>query len=324
MLSWFYFGANCIQMHDYWTVTQKGDPWRIRIYAFAVFGFAFIQTLLVTSSSWQIIIMNWGGPDPFAQLPRTAVVLPSVNAFIAFVVQMWFAWRIYDLSKERESATTWRGVSCAIGALSLTQLGTSIGVVVKYFAIGRQPREWHHTYPIFGVWIGTTVLCDTAVAASLYLMLIKPRKESTEKGVQLALELFVTCFLETGAIIVTVGVLLLVLFFTCRTNYIHFVPLAVLGRLYSNVHLATLNARKRKSADDPTLSAPKFSQIIFARDTTHGTMDDTRISIPLEDVSTTDSPERKPDNEEDRGEGSSSRGTHTAASSSKGLEVGGE
>jgi len=201
------------------------------------------QTILVTEAAWKFIIEGWGGPNPFEQVPVSAACIPTVNAIVSCITQLFFAWRIYILTK----TYFWRSAGLVIASVSLIQFAAGLAVTGKYFEVGLAPGQWFRMHPVVGIWMGGTVFCDVAIAISMWRMLSKARQEPGFQISESCINQILTNVVETGALTAIIATIALIFFFSFQNNFLHIIPLVVLGKIYSNVVVCSLNGRKRTS-----------------------------------------------------------------------------
>ncbi|TFK62645.1 hypothetical protein BDN72DRAFT_381935 [Pluteus cervinus] len=241
ILNYFLFGALVIQLYDYFSNYHATDRRSVKGVAYFLFVAEIVQTVLVTRATWEVVIEGWGSTQPFAQVPESAACIPAVNAFLSCIAQLFFAWRIFMLTK----TTFWRSVAGVIATISLTQFAAGLAVTVRYFAIDRLPQRWSELHDVVGVWMGATIICDLTIAIAMLSMFSKAREDPQFLVAEGFVNKIIINGFETGAVSATIAVLTLAFFFRFQDNFLHIVPLVLLGRIYSNVLLCSLNGRRR-------------------------------------------------------------------------------
>jgi hypothetical protein len=262
ILNWFLFGALIIQLYDYFINFHSTDRKLVKAVAYLVFVVELAQSAIVTDAAWQFIVEGWGDPNPFQRVPVSAACIPTITAVVSCATQLFFAWRIYILTK----TYFWRSVGSAIASVSLIQFAAGLAVTGKYFEVGRVPSQWFQMHIVVAIWLGGTVACDVAIAISMCRMLSKARQEPGFQISDCWINQIITNVVETGTITAIIAIIALIFWFAFQNNFLHIVPLVVLGKFYSNVVVCSLNGRKRtnqltnrKPNQKPTCFTPQSS-----------------------------------------------------------------
>ena len=115
---------------------------------YGVLVFEWVQTGLLSSSAFQIFVYHYGDVEIVTKIYNGWFTLPIMSAMISMVVQAFFAWRIYLLSRLRVlvgGIVTVSAASCVIGCLTIgNQLslvqgacGIASGVIVGRLCMTR-------------------------------------------------------------------------------------------------------------------------------------------------------------------------------------------
>ena len=68
---------------------------------YGVLAFEWVQTGLLSASAFQIFVYHYGDVEIVTKIYNGWFTLPVMSAMISMVIQAFFAWRIYLLSKLR-------------------------------------------------------------------------------------------------------------------------------------------------------------------------------------------------------------------------------
>lgn len=68
---------------------------------YGVLVFEWVQTGLLSASAFQIFVYHYGDVEIVTRIYNGWFTIPVMSAMISMVVQTFFAWRIYRLSKLR-------------------------------------------------------------------------------------------------------------------------------------------------------------------------------------------------------------------------------
>ncbi|KAJ8701468.1 hypothetical protein PTI98_000243 [Pleurotus ostreatus] len=123
------FGMLIVQMSVYVSHFPKDNCW-IKLLVWIVFVCEAVFTLFTTIAAWNNFGKNWGDVETLLTIDWSWDPLPILNALVASMVQIFFAWRIYRLSNK-----IW--ISIPIVLVSLLQLcaATYYDAMVRYISI---------------------------------------------------------------------------------------------------------------------------------------------------------------------------------------------
>jgi hypothetical protein len=148
------------------------------------------------------------------------------------MVQLFFCWRIFVLGK----ITIFPVV---IATLSITQFVSAFYTGVQIAIIGNLLQMKLLTSYI--VMLGASGLCDVIIAITMVTFLFKARTSFHDTND--VLNKLITLTVETGMITALATITEIILLVVYRHNNTHFIVCLMLGKLYSNTLLATLNTR---------------------------------------------------------------------------------
>lgn len=75
------------------------DTWRTKVLVYGLFACECVQSGLVLNDAWGWMVFGWGIPDSISNLQTNWLDVPVMSGFLAIVVQLYFAWRIWVLGK---------------------------------------------------------------------------------------------------------------------------------------------------------------------------------------------------------------------------------
>ncbi|TFK59577.1 hypothetical protein BDN72DRAFT_593760 [Pluteus cervinus] len=240
-LNWFLFGCLCVQTYDYHQLFYKGDRLGIKILVYAVFVIELISTALVTNTSFTVVIVRWGSPNAFDHCPDTSPPTVALNVIIATIVQFFFAWRVWCMRKDIFGKIT----VFLITSISLVSLVSGLIFVYKYRRIHQEYDKLVTLSAFMETWLSATFVCDFIIAAAMVAILKMAGTSITFTRTKTILNHLIVHTIETGSFTALVALSELLLFYLYPATYLHLVQLYMLGRLYSNVLVASLNGRHR-------------------------------------------------------------------------------
>ncbi|KAF8180543.1 hypothetical protein K438DRAFT_1725531 [Mycena galopus ATCC 62051] len=176
---------------------------------------------------------EYGLPAAMMNFPSYLPTQPFVTTLISTPMQIFVAWRIYAGTR-----SPWLPliiVICAIGSIAGAYWTGVTVMIVKTFL-----RKVEVNHPSI-VWSSFTTAADVFMTVGLTYILIANRKKSPSnaRGISRAIQVTV----QTGIITAIFALLDVILFNTQPDNTINFIWDFGLSKLYTNILVATMNAR---------------------------------------------------------------------------------
>ncbi|KAI0054976.1 hypothetical protein BV25DRAFT_1922215 [Artomyces pyxidatus] len=194
-----------------------------------------------------------------------------MGGFIGGIVQIFYAWQIYTMAKTM--------FMCCVAALIVViAVGQSLAVVVSCLLLQASPTpddDLHlYLYPGFEAWLAGSFVADIFISCSMIWILYRAKKEAVWTRSETLLNRLIVNSIRTGTVTVVCAAIDLALFIALVNGTYCLTPAFILGKLYSNSLMVTLNARNlevRSEAGQPETfgsSARASTQggaIVFAR-----------------------------------------------------------
>ncbi|KAI0263171.1 hypothetical protein BC834DRAFT_971459 [Gloeopeniophorella convolvens] len=232
--NWTLYGALVVQLYVY-SYNFPDDRRFIKVLVYSVFILETVQTALTGADAYYWFISGFGNFERLSRPFASEYDVPIVGAIISLTVQFFFAYRIWVISKR----SLWiciliclASVTDAVGALIG---GIRTAIVGQFFKGGELKTD--ALVSVIG-----SVVCDALIASTMTFLLLRQKSSITLSGghtltkiVRLTIETnMLTCALSISALL-TVTIFPEKNWFTC--------PTAILGKLYSNTLLVSLNNR---------------------------------------------------------------------------------
>ncbi|TEB24596.1 hypothetical protein FA13DRAFT_1797137 [Coprinellus micaceus] len=235
-LSYFFLGAFFIQLFTYITEFARNDKKPFLGLVALVAFLEGLQLIFQTHTVYTMLALNYGSdPDTLTNPPWSASSLPTLNGVVALCVQLFFAWRVKLLGKNVPSLCA----SVLIVLLALAQCGSSVAVTVQFNQLGQTLHN------LIIVWLGSTVACDVLMTVSLIVVATSvPLPSRHRRTIWIGL---LHTQSRTVALPPSVPALNLIFYLVYPKNYLHICMELIVGRVYANVLMATLNRRDRRT-----------------------------------------------------------------------------
>ncbi|KAJ7215285.1 hypothetical protein B0H12DRAFT_1242022 [Mycena haematopus] len=229
---------------------------------------------MLTHHGWWTIVTSWGTTQIFSALAWSAAMIPFMCGLIAGIVQIFYAFRIWRLSPNAFV----RSIAIVIVVLALTQSMTAMvtGLVMLH---PPNVNNLIRLHPEFATWLGTSLADDILITACMTYLLSKAKKKTSWSGTETLLTSLINRVITTGAATAVCAAVDLGMFLGYPTTNYHVVPAYILGKLYTNSLMLTLNLRRPHAAKGYSDSLP-MNSVKFAHNTglSQGGLHDTNFS----------------------------------------------
>ncbi|KAF8139284.1 hypothetical protein K438DRAFT_715635 [Mycena galopus ATCC 62051] len=234
LVSYALFGVATTQAYVYYG-RFPDDSAKMKALVGFVWCAEFAHAICIATSIYEMVITNYGHPNLMTRLPNSLVTSTLIGSCVAYVIQTFFAYRIYALSK-----SLW--IPCICWTLSLFRV-VSPNVVMFAYGI-------HQTIPVFltqwgwlfdAVW-AISALNDMLIAGTLVFMLYRRRSEGLTHTVAVV-DKMIKWTIETGVVTSIASIAMIGVFLSMRLNFVWMAIFVVIPRLFSNSFFASLNSR---------------------------------------------------------------------------------
>lgn len=242
-LSMIIYGISVLQVYFYY-MTYPDDRRLLKTYVATLFALDTACVVLVTHALYVTLIDNWGNVLGLLTFPVTFMVEYMVTCAITFLVQCWFAQRVYIISNG-----SYRAPPLLIVAFALVALAAGFAISIRIFIVG--PMEMAIEDSLFtriNVFIGQScaTISDIIITVSLSAALYFNREQGPFriKSTTAIINTLVIYAINRGALTIVIQVLHLVTFTAIANNANWMLWHLMLGKVYVNSTLAMLNARR--------------------------------------------------------------------------------
>ncbi|KAJ7837083.1 hypothetical protein B0H14DRAFT_3141602 [Mycena olivaceomarginata] len=193
------------------------------------------HTLTICTSVWSYAITNFGDPD------YTKQIVPSLAATVAFTaittlsVNIFYGWRIHKMSK----SNWW--LTGPIMLLAITRVGLAFVTTTEMILT--------KTFPAFAAGFNIVLTCGMSVSAVTDIIVSIARYyylrnlKQGYSGTQEVVDAVVVFTLNDGILTCAVAIAAIIFLLRMPDNFVWLGIYFVIGKLFSNSALATLNLR---------------------------------------------------------------------------------
>ncbi|KAJ3710856.1 hypothetical protein C8R42DRAFT_690465 [Lentinula raphanica] len=233
---WGLFGCSSVQLYLYYLNFPK-DDWKLKTLVYGLYVLDFAQTLLVTAFVFRMLGSGWGNLTILESVGLSWLALPFFNALSGTIVQCFYAWRIYTLSKSIP-------LSVLIALLALCE-GTS-GLAFSIILELRVPTFadlQSQTFVVTTVCLMSSAACDILISISMIILLNRHRKGSMFGSTEQLVARLIRLIVGGGVLTASFAILDAVFLLACQNNNYHLAPNAALAKLYTNALMVLFNSR---------------------------------------------------------------------------------
>ncbi|KAK0241062.1 hypothetical protein EDD85DRAFT_387889 [Armillaria nabsnona] len=255
LLHWGLFGTLSVQLYLYYLAFPK-DRKFTKYLVYGIYVVEFVQTILVSHDVFATFGYGFGNIEALTEVHFNWLIVPIMSAVAAFIGQVFYAYRIFILSRSRT-------IPAFVTCLSLTSsVGAIITGVYSFEANDIIKLNDRKTSIAVGIWCGGSALCDVVIAICMTYYLT--RRNTSFRQTRILVTKLVRLTIETGSVTAVVALLSLILFFVFPGETFYSTPVFIMPKLYANTVYMVLNSRIRIMGGRDTYTAS--TDISFATD----------------------------------------------------------
>ncbi|KAF8172070.1 hypothetical protein BJ912DRAFT_994745 [Pholiota molesta] len=256
ILSTVLLGVTIVQAWIY--ANDNKDGWPLRAYVATLVGLDIATTALNSQFIHSYFIVNFGDLANLALIDRSILVEFAITIVVIFLVQLFFASRVYLLN---EKAYIFPGIIAITACISF---GAGIFTIVQEWKVplvaGLASRIIRISIGIDQIFV---LICDlTATIALSWNLAQAERKSRVKKTVTILQKLL--AFIVARGLLVTVITFIFAIMYLVHPDNLYWMPLhLMLSKLYVITMIAILNSRSwiRKSSEVAPSSSIMFSTV---------------------------------------------------------------
>ncbi|PBK67136.1 hypothetical protein ARMSODRAFT_959283 [Armillaria solidipes] len=236
LLNWGLFGTLSVQLYLYY-LAFPDDRRFTKYLVYGIYVIEFGQTMLVAHDTFAIFGYGFGDLDVMDKINFYWLVGPIMSGVASCIGQVFYAYRIYILSKSRI-------ISIFIICVALANSVMAMMIGIEYFKVGNITKlnsGNRRTYITVGISCGVGALCDILIAICMtyYLM----RSTTNFRRTRVLVTKIIRLTIETGSVTAVVALLYFVLFVLFPHRAFFATPGLLTTKLYANTIYMVLNSR---------------------------------------------------------------------------------
>ncbi|KAJ3842340.1 hypothetical protein F5878DRAFT_607964 [Lentinula raphanica] len=231
----FLSGAVTIQSLVYHKLYPT-DEAALKILVLAIWLLDACHTGFIWASQWEYFIAFYGNEGKIDYIPTTLALSIATTGILTFLVQSFFAHRIFLLSKRK-----WSVVAPVVifAVLRLMSAAATTGTMLHYrsFIQFRDNVRW-----LFTLGLALSSMVDIWITSSLFILLKRSKLEGGSlDGV---IDTLILYTFETGSVTCAATVVSMICWIVIPTELIFMALHFVIGKFYATSLLVTLNTRR--------------------------------------------------------------------------------
>lgn len=233
MLNILLFGIMIAQVYVYHT-SYKKDSWGLKCFVSYLFIADLVNAIFCFVYLYRTLIIDFGDAEALGVADWIFATEPALTAIIASSVQLFFARRIWLLTKN------WALVALVV----VTSLTSGICGIMTAFEVGQTPNfvDFRNFEAVVSAWLVSTVACDAFIT---FILVHTLRKHKT--GFQrsdMMVDRIIRITVQTGFITMIIAALDLA-FYLAVPSGLHLLFSFPLSKLYTNSLMSSLNSRHK-------------------------------------------------------------------------------
>ncbi|KAK0486436.1 hypothetical protein IW261DRAFT_1559835 [Armillaria novae-zelandiae] len=244
-LHWGLFGTLSVQLYLYY-LAFPNDKKFTKYLVYGVYVVELAQTILASHDAFGLFGYDFGNFEAVTEVRLNWLTIPIMSASSACVGQIFYAYRIFMLSKSRI-------VPIFVICVSLT---SSVAAIITgvYSCQAGNYLELYNQKTNIAIWCGGSALCDVIIAICMTHYLL--RSNTGFHQTQILVTKLIRLVIETGTVTAAVALLNLILFFALPGQSFYTAPALLMPKLYANAIYMVLNSRIRIVGGRDTYTSP--------------------------------------------------------------------
>ncbi|KAK0484810.1 hypothetical protein IW261DRAFT_1591128 [Armillaria novae-zelandiae] len=234
LLNWGLFGTLSVQLYLYY-LAFPNDRRFVKCLVYGIYIIEFGQTMLIAHDAFTMFGYGFGDMDTLTRINLFWLIGPIMSAVASGVGQVFYAYRIYILSKSRI-------ILIFIICLSLTSSVVAMLLGIGYFKAGNITKlNNRKTHIAVGISCGAAALCDILIAVCMtyYLM----RRTTNIRSTRILVSKIIRLTIETGSVTAVMALLSFVIFIAFPHRSFFVTTGSIVPKLYANTIYMVLNSR---------------------------------------------------------------------------------
>ncbi|KAH9163733.1 hypothetical protein EDB89DRAFT_482683 [Lactarius sanguifluus] len=228
LFNWTLYGVLCVQIYVY-SYNFPKDPRSVKFLTYFIFVLETAQTALTGADIYYWFVTGFGNAERLGNSHFTPINDPVMTAVSSFLVQGYFCYRIWVLMNR------WSWICWIIAINAVIQAAAEIWLSITSLMAKKYMVSKTGIY----LWSIPSAIADILIAVAMTLLL----RRASSKFSNFVLIRVIRLTVETNTLTASAAVTTLVLYVTFPNELYYIYTADILGKLYSNTLLVSLNNR---------------------------------------------------------------------------------
>ncbi|KAJ6567155.1 hypothetical protein B0H19DRAFT_720689 [Mycena capillaripes] len=246
-----FYGVLVGQILGYYQVYKKDALW-LRYFVAYLFFVETANTALDISMMYQLLILEYGQQPVF--FPTVFMTQPLCVVLISMPIQLFFAWRIYQLTK-----ALW--IPMVISLLSMGSFAGGIWTSALVLILEEFAKKPLTTKSAL-LWFLASCVADVLITISLVITLAKSKTGFV--ATDSVVDKIIRMTIQTGMITAFFSILDVICFMVLPQYAVNLFWDLALSKLYSNCLISTLNARQNFRLASHRLTSQQQQSVVLS------------------------------------------------------------
>lgn len=234
--NWTLYGVLVVQLYVY-SYNFPDDRKFLKLIVFAIFFLETLQTALSGADVYYWFASDFGNIDHLRDPYAASFDVPIIGSIVSGTVQFFFVYRVWVLSDKK----SWRYCVLITVCSTIDTIGAFAGGI--YAHVAREFISGRSLQIVALTWLIGNTVTDLLIVAAMLFYLTRPRSAENAPFSNHALVKIVRLTVETNIMTTTNSVIALLMVAILPHKFYYTCPTAILGKLYSNTLLVSLNNR---------------------------------------------------------------------------------
>ncbi|KAK7063556.1 hypothetical protein R3P38DRAFT_2819069 [Favolaschia claudopus] len=241
--------------------SYKADPLGFKSLVVAVWALDTLHTAFIWTGMWDYLIIFYGDDSKINSIPWCVSLTVVLTAMLTFLVHCFFAHRIWLLSKRN-----WVMVA-PVFILALLRLGSATATTSQMFHYNAFDTFKLHARWIFTLGLSVSSAVDVLITALIFYLFHSTRPDAGH--LKHVIDKLILYAFETGSLTCIGTILSLICWVVMSHNLIFLGLHFVIGKLYANSLLVTLNTRQNIRQSRAPATSVDRGPVIFVDSSSH-------------------------------------------------------
>ncbi|KAK0462249.1 uncharacterized protein EV420DRAFT_1639454 [Desarmillaria tabescens] len=228
-------GAVAIQTILYYKF-YPADLFKFKLLVFIIWFLDICHTTFIWISIWDCFISHFGDIERTDVIPWSIAVTVVETALLTFLVHCFFAHRIFMLSRRNWLLT------CPILIAASLRLGSACVSTSEMIRLKTYSGFIEHFGWVFTLGLSMSSVADILITVSLFWLLQTSRTDA--ESINAIIDSLILYTFETGSLTCAGTIVDMACWVSMKSNLIFLGIHFVIGKLYANSLLVTLNTRR--------------------------------------------------------------------------------